>query len=462
MKRFIGTALSVLLVSAGALVAVIVPATHAAPVICEEFGGTYIQDDFYRVQNNVWGADTAQCIDVDQSGGFTVTTAEHNKATNGAPAAYPSIYAGCHWGQCTTGSELPMQASAPGFDDIGTSVSYTYPSSGTWNAAYDLWFDPTPRTDGQNTGAEMMIWLNRQGSIQPIGSHVDTVNLAGATWEVWFGTADWNVITYLRTSPANSVDFAVDTFYTDAVNRGYAERSWYLTSVQAGSEPWIGGAGLSVDSFTYTTTDDGDGEDTTAPTAPQGLEVTDTTSTSVSLSWSPSSDDVGVTGYDVLRREGTSGDFLPIGTATNTTFSSDGLTPSTQYQFLVRARDAAGNVSADSDIVTAYTEAGNGGGEGCAATDSLQSQWGSGFVMDVDVTAGEAISGWTITFTLEPGHSLVGSWGADVTVDGQSVTAESLTWNGDLAPGESARPGFQIQKPDGSNASVQDLACTAG
>jgi cellulase/cellobiase CelA1 len=35
--------------------------------------------------------------------------------------------------------------------------------------------------------------------------------------------------------------------------RGYAQRSWYLTSVQAGFEPWIGGTGLAVNSFSYTT-----------------------------------------------------------------------------------------------------------------------------------------------------------------------------------------------------------------
>jgi hypothetical protein len=50
-----------------------------------------------------------------------------------------------------------MQASSSQFNSIQTSVSYSYPSSGSsvYNASYDLWFDPTPRTDGQNTGAEV-------------------------------------------------------------------------------------------------------------------------------------------------------------------------------------------------------------------------------------------------------------------------------------------------------------------
>jgi len=94
-----------------------------------------------------------------------------------------------------------------------------------------------------------MIWLNRQGSIQPVGSRIATVNIAGGTWEVWYGNIGWNVISYVRTSTTNSLSFAVDEFFRDAVGRGYAQRAWYLTSIQAGFEPWVGGAGLAVNNF---------------------------------------------------------------------------------------------------------------------------------------------------------------------------------------------------------------------
>ncbi|MEU6723277.1 cellulose binding domain-containing protein [Nonomuraea wenchangensis] len=233
---------------AGCLVAA--PA-QAAPVLCGKYASTTVQNGRYVVMNNVWGADTAQCIDVNQNGGFTVTQAAHNKPTNGAPASYPAIYAGCHYATCSTGSNLPMQASSPSFGALRTAVSMTYPSGGVWDAAYDIWFDPTPRTDGQNTGAEIMVWLNHTGSIQPVGSPVGTVSLAGGTWQVWYGNIGWNVISYVRTSPAASIDFTIDTFLSDAIGRGYAQRSWYLTSVQAGFEPWVGGAGLAVNSFSF-------------------------------------------------------------------------------------------------------------------------------------------------------------------------------------------------------------------
>ncbi|GAA1011339.1 hypothetical protein Aple_059190 [Acrocarpospora pleiomorpha] len=357
MKRLKGIGLAVVLLL-GTVVGVATPA-NAAPVICETFGSTSIQSGRFIVMNNVWGASTPQCIDVNQAGGFTIQSAGHNNATNGAPAAYPAIYAGCHYGNCSTGSSLPMQANNAAFNNIRSSVSYTYPSSGTYNASYDLWFDPTPRTNGQNTGAEVMIWLNRQGPVQPSGSQVATVTLAGATWQVWFGNIGWNVISYVRTTTGNTLDFNINTFYTDAVNRGYAQRNWYLTSVQAGFEPWVGGAGLTLNNFTYTT--NGGGGDTSPPTAPGSLTASGTTANSTNLSWSPSSDNVGVSGYDIFRRQGTTGTFTSVGTSTGTTFAATGLTASTQYQFYVVARDAAGNQSPQSNTVSVTTTGGGGG-----------------------------------------------------------------------------------------------------
>ncbi|WP_051950815.1 endo-1,4-beta-xylanase [Actinacidiphila yeochonensis] len=101
----------------------------------------------------------------------------------------------------------------------------------------------------------------------------------------------------------------------------------------------------------------GQSGDTTPPSAPSGLTVSGTTSSSVSLSWSPATDAVGVTGYDVYR-----GSTL-AGSTTTTTFTDSGLTPSTAYTYTVKAKDAAGNVSAASTAATATTQAGSGTGD---------------------------------------------------------------------------------------------------
>ncbi|MEW9699959.1 fibronectin type III domain-containing protein [Paenibacillus sp. SI8] len=89
--------------------------------------------------------------------------------------------------------------------------------------------------------------------------------------------------------------------------------------------------------------------DTIAPTAPTSLTAPTKTDTSISLSWTASTDNIGVTGYDVYN-----GTAL-VGTTTGTTYNATGLQPATAYTFTVKAKDAAGNVSAASNAVSATT-----------------------------------------------------------------------------------------------------------
>jgi len=271
--RRLSVVVAAALIAVGSTVAVGVaaPAALADTQICTKYGSTSIQGGKYIVQNNVWGDDTTQCINV-TSTGFAVTSAAHNLPQNGAPAAYPSVYAGCHYGACTSGSGLPLAVSDSRFGTISTGVSMSYPNNGSvYDASYDVWFDPTPRTDGQNTGAELMVWLNKTGSVHAAGSQVGTVNIGGANWDVWYGNYGWNVVSYVRQGGTSSLTFNVSSFYRDMVNRGYAQNSWYITSVQAGFEPWVNGTGLAVNNFTYsiggTTTG---GSPTTSPTSGGG------------------------------------------------------------------------------------------------------------------------------------------------------------------------------------------------
>jgi hypothetical protein len=149
-----------------------------------------------------------------------------------------------------------LQVSA--FGTLSSSVNYTT-AGGYWNASYDLWFDPNPNQSGQNTGAELMIWGSHQGPPQPIGSKVGTASLAGATWDVWIGNIGWNVVSYVRQQTTNSLNLNLTEFTADAVRRGQVQNSWYLTSVQFGFEPWQGGPGLAVNSFSFTASGGGGG-----------------------------------------------------------------------------------------------------------------------------------------------------------------------------------------------------------
>jgi len=81
------------------------------------------------------------------------------------------------------------------------------------------------------------------------------------------------------------------------------------------------------------------------PTPPTGLAATASSNTQIGLTWTASTDNVGVTGYRIERCGGAScTSFAQIGTTTGaTTFSNSGLTASTSYSYRVRATDAAGN-----------------------------------------------------------------------------------------------------------------------
>ncbi|WP_408025050.1 GEVED domain-containing protein, partial [Tenacibaculum sediminilitoris] len=106
------------------------------------------------------------------------------------------------------------------------------------------------------------------------------------------------------------------------------------------------GRGVFTGSFTSNAADDNE-----APTAPTSLAASSITATSLTLNWTASTDNVGVTEYDVYQ--GTT----KIGSSTTTSYNVTGLTASTAYTFTVKAKDAAGNVSATSNTANATTTA---------------------------------------------------------------------------------------------------------
>ena len=88
--------------------------------------------------------------------------------------------------------------------------------------------------------------------------------------------------------------------------------------------------------------------DTTSPSVPAGLAASAITERSFTLSWEASSDNVGVTGYEVFKNG------ISLGTTTALTKTLTGLVPVTTYALTVRARDAAGNWS-NASVVYAFT-----------------------------------------------------------------------------------------------------------
>ena len=103
----------------------------------------------------------------------------------------------------------------------------------------------------------------------------------------------------------------------------------------------------SVCSFTMTP----GSTDTQAPSVPTGLSATAISPSQINLTWTASTDTVGVTGYKIFRNG------AQAGTATTTSYSDTGLSAGTTYAYTVSAFDAAGNNSAQGASVSATTQA---------------------------------------------------------------------------------------------------------
>ena len=137
--------------------------------------------------------------------------------------------------------------------------------------------------------------------------------------------------------------FKISTASTTLAVTGLSSSTTYTFYVQA--KDAAGNISVASNTASVTTLT----PDTTAPTAPT-LSASGTTTTTTNLSWSGATDNVAVTGYDVYR-----GGVLLGSTTSATTYAVSSLTASTAYTFNVRAKDAAGNVSANSNTVSVTT-----------------------------------------------------------------------------------------------------------
>ena len=108
--------------------------------------------------------------------------------------------------------------------------------------------------------------------------------------------------------------------------------------------------------------------DTQPPTAPTNLAVSNVTSSGATLNWTASTDNVGVTNYQVFQ-----GTTLLNGNVPGTSYTASGLSCNTAYSFTVKAVDGAGNVSSASNAVNATTGACSAGE--VVYSDALNSNW---------------------------------------------------------------------------------------
>jgi endoglucanase len=179
-----------------------------------------------------------------------------------------------------------------------------------------------------------------------------------------------------------------------------------------------------------------------APTRPGAPVASAITQTGATLTWTASTDDKGVAGYDVLRiQDGTS---TVVATSTTPSAALTGLTADTAYVLAVRAKDTAGQVSTDSPTVAfrtlpvVTTPPG-----GCTVTYTANS-WGTGFTGSVTLTntGSTPWTSWKLAFTFPGDQKITQGWSATFSQTGSSVTVTNAAWNGSVPAGASTTFGF--------------------
>ena len=109
---------------------------------------------------------------------------------------------------------------------MNSSVSFSAPSNGVWDAAYDIW--------DTNNADEIMLWFNERAA-GPLGSRVTSVTVGGSSWTVYRGSNGHQVISLVRSGTENSG--SVDVL---AVLKWIESKGWFgnitLGAVQFGFE----------------------------------------------------------------------------------------------------------------------------------------------------------------------------------------------------------------------------------
>ncbi len=222
-------------------------------------------------------------------------------------------------------------------------------------------------------------------------------------------------------SDSNMLQVFLEWNAEDPVSQLELQRNPLLENIQGNRNPFIDNPAFATQIWGGPQAEDrfgdtgGGGADTVAPSIPANLVAANTTETSTVLSWNASTDNVGVTGYDVYR------DGVALGTTTTTSFEATQLTANTTYSFNVTAKDAAGNISAASVSITVTTQDSTSGGG--SATELFFSEYieGSSNNKAVEIAnfTGSSVnlSGYSLKRQTNGG----GSWSSPLNLSGTVV-----------------------------------------
>ncbi|MEV7698499.1 hypothetical protein OH769_04520 [[Kitasatospora] papulosa] len=155
---------------------------HAAIWTSSEQWGNYTTPDGYILYNNIWGSGAGtQSIWANSSSNWGVTA---NHPNTGGIKSYPN-------------AKKIVNKPITSLSSLTSTYNVTVPSSGAYNTSYDIW--------DTDYDYEVMLWVNYNGAVGPLGTSQGTVTLGGHTWAVYKGSNGANeVFSFLRTSDSSS------------------------------------------------------------------------------------------------------------------------------------------------------------------------------------------------------------------------------------------------------------------
>ncbi|KFX95869.1 hypothetical protein V495_08757 [Pseudogymnoascus sp. VKM F-4514 (FW-929)] len=233
------------------LIAALAPALVAASAIptktiaerATEICGQWdtVQTGTYTLYQDLWGIDAAtsgsQCSTFESLSGDTIawSTSWSWQGGNYNVKSFANVVV-----TQSTGYQVSAIKSIP------SKWDYTYTGTGmVADVAYDIFSSSTAggNSDG-SSDYEIMIWLAAIGGAGPIsatGSVIDTPTIAGKQWNLYYGlNGNMKVYSFVAPSQVNSFSGDLKEFYTYLVaSQGYSA-SQYITSIGAGTEPFIG------------------------------------------------------------------------------------------------------------------------------------------------------------------------------------------------------------------------------